>query len=293
MKVGEPFNPKGIFKGIYVPDAICRDHELSSGAKVCYGRLCWFCDQDGNVEAAVTEIAAAIGLHERQTRTYLAELDAAGLIRRLIRGGQKTNAYEFLWDERLSRSLRKGSEAKSTRQDPAGHSESTRQCLVPNTAGHLGVSNNVLRSREVEREQGDEFSREPVSAQKEPMRLSDQGDFAYFFDTQLRHRGLQGEPISKSQRDTLRNQEAEAVDQEQYRRALCARLDHHLETRKETRNTLGRDLFGLGDEVERKPRNNKSAAVAQRKKLTEMSMDREVLKRWREEAEAKKSKSRP
>ena len=48
-KPGEPFNPVGLFHGIFIPEAICKYRGLPLGAKMVYGRLCRYAGRDAAV----------------------------------------------------------------------------------------------------------------------------------------------------------------------------------------------------------------------------------------------------
>jgi hypothetical protein len=100
LQVGQPFNPFGLFNGIFIPDALVRAKGVSPGAKLAYGRLARYAGQDGNCYPAVPTLAAEIGMSVRQTQYYLAELERNKLTRRITRlskSGQSSNAFEFLW----------------------------------------------------------------------------------------------------------------------------------------------------------------------------------------------------
>lgn len=101
MTVGQPFNPFGLFNGIFIPEALLKAKSLSLGAKVVYGRLTRYAGQNGLCYPAVNTLATEIGLEVRQTRRYISELEEFGLIRRLKRfsgedKSQTSNGYEFL-----------------------------------------------------------------------------------------------------------------------------------------------------------------------------------------------------
>ena len=81
LEVGQPFNPFGLFTGIFVPDALVRSTAISAGAKLAYGRLARYAGQDGKCYPAVHTLASEIGVSERQTQNYLTELEAQKLIR--------------------------------------------------------------------------------------------------------------------------------------------------------------------------------------------------------------------
>jgi Helix-turn-helix domain len=102
LRRGEPFNPFGLFNGIWIPETLVRANGTSLGAKIVYGRLTRYAGQHGRCYPSVPTLAAEVGLSVRQTQNYLRELERNGLIRRLprySRSGQTSNAYDFLWHE--------------------------------------------------------------------------------------------------------------------------------------------------------------------------------------------------
>ena len=110
LEVGQPFNPFGLFTGIFIPDALVRSTAVSAGAKLTYGRLARYAGQDGKCYPAVHTLALEIGVSERQTQNYLAELEAQKLIRRVRRfagRAQTSNAYQFLWHRLLEEGVKK------------------------------------------------------------------------------------------------------------------------------------------------------------------------------------------
>lgn len=110
MNPGEPFNPHGLFHGLFVPEALARYRGLSPGAKLAYGRLVRYGGQKGDCYPAVPTLASEIGVSVRQTQNYLAELERNKLIRRLTRlsvSGQQSNAYQFLWHHLLEAAVKK------------------------------------------------------------------------------------------------------------------------------------------------------------------------------------------
>src|SRR5215468_3890854 len=98
--VGCPFNPFRLFTGIFTPEALVQAPDISPGAKLAYGRLARYAGQDGRCHPSVATLAAEIGVGLRMAQRYLAELERVNLIRRIsrfVKGGQTSNAYEFLW----------------------------------------------------------------------------------------------------------------------------------------------------------------------------------------------------
>jgi len=75
LEVGQPFNPFKLFNGIFIPDALVLARGISAGAKITYGRLARYAGENGECYPAVPTLASEIGLSERQTQRYLAELD--------------------------------------------------------------------------------------------------------------------------------------------------------------------------------------------------------------------------
>jgi hypothetical protein len=100
MQIGEPFNPYGVFHGVFIPEALVRSNLVSAGAKLAYGRLVRYGGQKGLCFPAVETLGAEIGVGRRQAQKYVAELEGANLIRRVMRfvgGAQISNSFEFLW----------------------------------------------------------------------------------------------------------------------------------------------------------------------------------------------------
>jgi hypothetical protein len=120
LQIGQPFNPFGLFVGIFIPDALVRTTGISAGAKLTYGRLARYAGQDGNCYPAVPTLASEIGMSARQTQNYLAELERSNLIRRTRRfagRAQTSNAFQFLWHKLLEAGVKKT--APEGVQDPA------------------------------------------------------------------------------------------------------------------------------------------------------------------------------
>lgn len=97
-KVGDRFNPHRVFSGVYIPDAIYSYKNLSSTAKLLYGRLCKYKGDRGEAYPAGTTLAEELGISERQVFDHLARLVEEGFIDREPRLGTST-VYHFLWHE--------------------------------------------------------------------------------------------------------------------------------------------------------------------------------------------------
>lgn len=106
MKIGEPFNPFGLFNAIHTPNWVARIRGLSQGAKQCYGRLVQYAGQNGYCWPSQDALADELGVTARQTRDYLRELEKWELIRTEQRGLQRSNVYVFLWHKTAELSTR-------------------------------------------------------------------------------------------------------------------------------------------------------------------------------------------
>lgn len=135
MTVGETFDPRGIFRGIYIPDSIAAlpCSRVSMGAKVCYAKLCYW-SEDGVADVNAEHIASGIGVTDRQVRDYIRELVGFGLVRKIQNGGRQSNWYEFLWTEDLEKSLRRGASPAALDRNT---SSARNDCSDRNTSSAL------------------------------------------------------------------------------------------------------------------------------------------------------------
>lgn len=65
-RIGQPFNPFGLFTGIFIPDGMVRSTSISPGAKLTYARLTRYAGQDGKCYPAVETLAAEIAISARR-----------------------------------------------------------------------------------------------------------------------------------------------------------------------------------------------------------------------------------
>jgi hypothetical protein len=122
LQEGQPFNPYGLFTGIFIPEALVRYPEISAGAKIAYGRLVRYAGQDGDCHPSVKTLAREIGVRERQTQRYLAELESNGFIRSFARfrgpSVRDANGYVFLWHPTFVGSIRNAATPVSSLTPP-------------------------------------------------------------------------------------------------------------------------------------------------------------------------------
>jgi hypothetical protein len=102
LQVGQPFNPFGLFNGLWVPECLARCRWLSGGAKLAWARLARYAGRDGRCFPTMKTLGEEIGVGERQAQKYVAELERHQLVRRISRyvgRAQTSNGFEFLWHE--------------------------------------------------------------------------------------------------------------------------------------------------------------------------------------------------
>ena len=100
--VGQPFIPYRAFRtGIFIPEAVMRDKNLSPRAKLAYGRLARYAGADGRCFPLMASLAYELGCSERTAQRAVDELVKAGYIMRKQRGFCQSNTYVFLWQENL------------------------------------------------------------------------------------------------------------------------------------------------------------------------------------------------
>jgi hypothetical protein len=101
LRVGQRFNPYGLFTGIFIAEAICRYKGLSPGSKLIYGRLCRYAGANGDARPAMATLGEECGMSESQARVHVKELVTAGFIevehRRNPGGSFDESRYAFLW----------------------------------------------------------------------------------------------------------------------------------------------------------------------------------------------------
>ncbi len=133
--IGEPFNPHGLFTGIFIPEAMVRYAGLSATAKLAYGRLVRYAGRNGQCYPAVATLAAEIGIGKRRAQECLSELEAGGFIRRDYRDGKATE-YAFLWHPIFSGS--------SPMQDPAPMQESAPPPMQDPAPKESHIKNSLM-----------------------------------------------------------------------------------------------------------------------------------------------------
>ena len=143
MKVGAPFNPYKLFRGVFAPYWLPEHRGISTGAKLCYIRLLGFAGKDARCYPSLERLGMSLGVSERQARDYDKELQRAGLIIVEQRGLRKTNMYLFVWTAEL---------------------ENMSNCVLQN-ADHPDESDEILEDRPLDRNSGSDQGRNSSSGQ--------------------------------------------------------------------------------------------------------------------------------
>jgi hypothetical protein len=106
LSTGEFYNPWRLFIGCVIPNAISRSTELSSTAKLVFGKLCQYAGQNGQAYPSYKTLAGDVGVERRQAIRAVKKLVDYGLIKPVGRrkgdGGFTSNIYAFLWHQLFS-----------------------------------------------------------------------------------------------------------------------------------------------------------------------------------------------
>ena len=96
-QVGEVFNPYRLFNGVWIPNSVMRSRAISSGSKLCLGRLFQYAGEKGFCYPSQKTLATELAVSERRARFYLYELEKTGFIAKRKRGLGETDVYDFKW----------------------------------------------------------------------------------------------------------------------------------------------------------------------------------------------------
>lgn len=106
MKTGEYYNPYMVFQGCIVPNCIMKRTDLTSTAKLCFGRLSQYAGSDGQCFPSLKQLSEELGVRETTIEKVIKDLILANLItKESPKGIQKLmhfrNMYRFVWNESL------------------------------------------------------------------------------------------------------------------------------------------------------------------------------------------------
>lgn len=103
MEVGQRFIPMGLFTGIFIPDCIKRNTDLSTTDKMVWGQLNSCAGKNGECYPKQTTIAEELGISERTVRNSIATLVNLGFLEIEKPFGKDkllhmNNRYFFIWN---------------------------------------------------------------------------------------------------------------------------------------------------------------------------------------------------
>jgi hypothetical protein len=96
LRIGQPFNPWHKVCGLYPPDIVGRQRDLTDGQKRLYERAVRWAGKNGVFWHGFKAMAEALGKSPRQVKDDMAALEAKGLISH-FRRRRNSNVYSFLW----------------------------------------------------------------------------------------------------------------------------------------------------------------------------------------------------
>jgi Helix-turn-helix domain len=100
MRIGDLFNPKGLYFGANVPNWLLRRKEVNGCAKLVWGRLYQYCNDEGRAFPKIETLAEEIGFSVSGTKKAIAELEAFGLIKVEDHfGTHESSDYYFVWHQ--------------------------------------------------------------------------------------------------------------------------------------------------------------------------------------------------
>jgi hypothetical protein len=182
VQIGEHYNPKKLFTGIFIPESMVRlPYEvLSPGSKLLFGRLVWHTSDDGDCFPARPTLAKEIGVSESSIRDYLKELEDQKFIER-VRTGPGANSYNFPWHATLEASLRK----KKKDGQPSADQENTLIDSRARLDGHPSVKpNHIVLTEDLTEEN---LYTPPTPSSEETLKDSDRPEEPFDHEALIRH----------------------------------------------------------------------------------------------------------
>lgn len=106
MQVGKPFNPYGMFVGVFIPNVLLESGALSPTAMLLWARMAQFAGKGGRCYPKQTTLAKSLHITTGRVKQLVKELEEKQFIRICKPDGQARlfhapNEYEFLWHQSL------------------------------------------------------------------------------------------------------------------------------------------------------------------------------------------------
>lgn len=104
MKTGDKYNPYMTFQGCIVPNCIMERTDLTTSAKLCFGRLAQYAGKNGLCFPSLKQLSEGLGVSEATAERAIKDLISANLIEKKSPAGvQKLmhihNTYTFVWSD--------------------------------------------------------------------------------------------------------------------------------------------------------------------------------------------------
>jgi len=102
MRIGDEFNPQGLFIGSFLPNCLLKYRELSATAKLCWARLAQYNGKNNKCYPSQKILAEELGISRQHLNNILKELEDKKFIHRIPPDPttlQRTTFYKFLWHE--------------------------------------------------------------------------------------------------------------------------------------------------------------------------------------------------
>lgn len=123
MKIGERYNPKGLFYGALIPNWLLKRTELNLCAKVVWGRLYQYCNDEGRAFPKLETLAEELGCSLSGVKKAIYELEAAGLLTVEDHFAEHQGSdYYFVWHEWIEEGARLKPEYRTVPRQPQSSS---------------------------------------------------------------------------------------------------------------------------------------------------------------------------
>ena len=110
MKIGQTFNPRGMFKGLFMPEALNADKRLTTADKLCWAAIFKHLGDNPRAWPGIRTIAKETGLSQKQVTRSMKKLDELGYIEKSVPTGtdrlrHKTTRYALLWHKTFEEAM--------------------------------------------------------------------------------------------------------------------------------------------------------------------------------------------
>jgi DNA-binding Lrp family transcriptional regulator len=143
MKIGEIYNPWELFYGAQIPNVILKNKNLTSTAKLVFGRLAQFAGQNGKCFPSQETLAEEIGSSESSIQSAIKNLVDEGYIKKIEPSGNErlkhySCSYEFMWHQTFDKKFltKKGKEILNKEVD--------METTAPGIVNPLSNNNKII-----------------------------------------------------------------------------------------------------------------------------------------------------